>query len=489
MNWFANIKFSSLLVLSFVSFVLIMAILGWYSISQLESINKPALELQSKWMPATLAATEMKGSFHNYRVAMLLRIEATDADEVAYMEGQLKIRMQAYRENEEAYTQLIGTPAERRLFDKSKRILDEYLLITNEALALAREGNKAEAIEQWRSRTRGIKAEVINALDALAKYNVEGGRAASEGSTRLLADASEATLIVVGLAVVFQLLANLIVYRRFSNSLSMLQRVGVRTYTSANEFAGLIHHLEASIEEQAASSNEIVASAKEISATAKELGCNMDEIARVALETSHNALDSQDGLDQLDDTMRHMARLSNEIASKLGVLDEKAGNINSVVKLIGKIAEQTNLLSLNAAIEAEKAGEFGMGFTVVAREIRHLADQTSIASFDIGQIVKEMQSQVSISVMGMDKFAKEIGLIVEDVRKISWKMNGAIEQTMSLSPRFDQVYEGMKAQNLGTSHITEAMSQFNESVTTQVSKSRAHRSWRMRLFIEGRRTG
>ena len=78
MNWFANIKFSSLLVLSFASFVLIMAILGWYSISQLESINKPALELQSKWMPATLAATEMKGSFHNYRVAMLLRIEATD---------------------------------------------------------------------------------------------------------------------------------------------------------------------------------------------------------------------------------------------------------------------------------------------------------------------------------------------------------------------------------------------------------------------------
>ncbi|MEI7867005.1 MAG: methyl-accepting chemotaxis protein [Candidatus Methylumidiphilus sp.] len=347
-------------------------------------MNKPALELQSKWMPATLAATEMKGSFHNYRVAMLLRIEATDADEVAYTEGQLKIRMQAYRQNEEAYAQLIGTPAERRLFDKSKRILDEYLLITNEVLALAREGNKAEAIEQWRSRTRGIKAEVINALDALAKYNAEGGRAASEGSTRLLADASKASLVVIGLAVVFQLLANLIVYRRFSNSLSLLQRVGVRTYTSANEFAGLIHHLEASIEEQAASSNEIVASAKEISATARELGCNMDEIARVALETSHNALDSQDGLDQLDDTMRHMARLSNEIASKLGVLDEKAGNINSVVKLIGKIAEQT----------------------------------------------------------------------------------------MSLSPRFDQVYEGMKAQNLGTLHITEAMSQFNESIHQTVRSVR-----------------
>jgi methyl-accepting chemotaxis protein WspA len=135
-----------------------------------------------------------------------------------------------------------------------------------------------------------------------------------------------------------------------------------------------------------------------------------------------------------------------------------------MVRLIGKIAEQTNLLSLNAAIEAEKAGEYGMGFSVVATEIRRLADQTSIALFDIGQIVKEMQSQVSISVMGMDKFAKEIGLTVEDVRKISWKLNGSIEHTMALGPRFDLIYEGMKAQNLGTLQITESMSQFSDGI-------------------------
>ena len=254
------------------------------------------------------------------------------------------------------------------------------------------------------------------------------------------------------------------VSRRFSKTLRLLQQVGVKTYASANELAALIHQLEATVEEQAASGNEIVASARQISSTAKGLGKNMDEISRIALETSQWAGESQDSLDQLDETMRHMARASNDIAAKLGVLDEKASNIGTVVKFIGKIAEQTNLLSLNAAIEAEKAGEYGMGFSVVAKEIRRLADQTSIALFDIGQIVKEIQSQVSISVMGMDKFAKEIGLTVEDVRKISWKLNGSIEQTMVLSPHFDLIYEGMKAQNLGTLQITESMSQFNEGI-------------------------
>ena len=81
--------------------------------------------------------------------------------------------------------------------------------------------------------------------------------------------------------------------------------------------------------------------------------------------------------------------------AKLEVLNEKASNINQVVTTITKVADQTNLLSLNAAIEAEKAGEHGRGFAVVATEIRRLADQTAIASYDIEQLVKEMQSAVS----------------------------------------------------------------------------------------------
>ena len=464
MNWFSKIKFYHWLVFSFVFFLLTMVLLGWYANRQLESIHKPVLELHSKWMPATLAATEMKSAFNSYRVALLLRIEASDPNEVEYTEGQLTKRFQAYRENEAAFAKLISTQVERNLFDKSKQAMDGYFIVANEILAFARQNQKAEAMAYWRGRTREKLAEVTKAIDDLIKFNVSSGREVSDVSERSLASASIGTQLAIGLVVLFQVLAIFQVSRRFSKTLRLLQQVGVKTYASANELAALIHQLEATVEEQAASGNEIVASARQISSTAKGLGKNMDEISRIALETSQWAGESQDSLDQLDETMRHMARASNDIAAKLGVLDEKASNIGTVVKFIGKIAEQTNLLSLNAAIEAEKAGEYGMGFSVVAKEIRRLADQTSIALFDIGQIVKEIQSQVSISVMGMDKFAKEIGLTVEDVRKISWKLNGSIEQTMVLSPHFDLIYEGMKAQNLGTLQITESMSQFNEGI-------------------------
>ena len=77
--------------------------------------------------------------------------------------------------------------------------------------------------------------------------------------------------------------------------------------------------------------------------------------------------------------MQQLIEATATISSKLSQIDGKATNISAVVTTITKVADQTNLLSLNAAIEAEKAGEYGAGFSVVAREIRRLADQTAIA--------------------------------------------------------------------------------------------------------------
>src|SRR5258708_22470883 len=108
---------------------------------------------------------------------------------------------------------------------------------------------------------------------------------------------------------------------------------------------------------------------------------------------------------------------SGSITAKLAVLSEKTTNINSVVTTITKVADQTNLLSLNAAIEAEKAGEYGLGFAVVAMEIRRLADQTAVATYDIEKMVKEMQSAVAAGGVGVDKFFQEMVRRLQGVRK------------------------------------------------------------------------
>ncbi|QXE21559.1 putative Methyl-accepting chemotaxis sensory transducer [Richelia sinica FACHB-800] len=127
-------------------------------------------------------------------------------------------------------------------------------------------------------------------------------------------------------------------------------------------------------------------------------------------------------------------------------------------------------MSLNAAIEAEKAGEYGLGFAVVAREIRRLADQTAVATIDIEQMVKQMQSSVSTGVMEMDKFATEVSRSVEDVANISMQMGQIIEQVQDLTPRYEAVSQGMEAQAQGATQISDAMSQLSSnSVQTAAS--------------------
>ena len=130
---------------------------------------------------------------------------------------------------------------------------------------------------------------------------------------------------------------------------------------------------------------------------------------------------------------------------------------------INKVADQTNLLSLNAAIEAEKAGEYGHGFGVVATEIRRLADQTAVATYDIEQMVKEMQSAVSAGVMGMDKFNEEVRRGSEETRQVTGQLAEIIQQVQALTPRFESVNEGMQAQSAAAGQISDALGQLGET--------------------------
>ncbi len=257
---------------------------------------------------------------------------------------------------------------------------------------------------------------------------------------------------------------------------SQVQQSGIQVTSSSTEIAASAKQQEATVAEQAATVNEIVATATEISATGKELVNTMDEVAGVASSTAEAAASGHTGLVSMEETMHSVVDASNAIATKLEVLSEKAGNINSVVTTITKVADQTNLLSLNAAIEAEKAGEYGVGFAVVATEIRRLADQTAVATLDIEQMVQEMQSAVSGGVMSVEKFSKEVKSSVDDVRQVGAQLAQIIDQVQTLTPRFEIVHEGMHMQSEGAEQIKQAMIQLSESAQQTVESLRQSNS-------------
>ena len=168
-----------------------------------------------------------------------------------------------------------------------------------------------------------------------------------------------------------------------NNLVGQVQRAGIQVNTTATEIAAQARQLEATVTEQATSANEVTASSQEIAATSKELSSTMGGVAQIAAETAQLAGEGRQGLVGLRKAINGLMRATTSISDKLDEINVKAEGISGVVTAITAVADQTNLLSLNAAIEAEKAGEYGLGFSVVADEIRRLADQTAVATLDI----------------------------------------------------------------------------------------------------------
>ncbi len=269
------------------------------------------------------------------------------------------------------------------------------------------------------------------------------------------------------------------------------QRSAVQVTTSVTEIAATSRQQQATATETAATTTEIGATSREIAATSRDLVRTMAEVSGTAEQTSVLAGSGQLGLARMEDTMHQVMGAAELVNAKLAILNEKAGNINQVVTTIVKVADQTNLLSLNAAIEAEKAGEYGRGFAVVATEVRRLADQTAVATYDIEQMVREIQSAVSAGVMGMDKFSEEVRRGIGEVGQVGEQLSQIIQQVQALAPRVQMVNEGMQAQATGAEQINQALVQLGEATGQTVESLRQASSAidELNLVANGLRTG
>lgn len=241
---------------------------------------------------------------------------------------------------------------------------------------------------------------------------------------------------------------------------NVVQRVregSVQLLSTSAEIAATAKQQEGTVHGLSSATTQIAAAVREISATSKVLAETMEDVSGRANQASQLAAAGRQGLGGIEATMRQLMESTGSISGKLGIIREKSENINAVVTTITKVADQTNLLSINAAIEAEKAGEYGRGFLVVAREIRRLADQTAVATLDIESTVRLMQDAVSAGVMQMDKFGGEFRSGVERIKEINCQSGRIMEEVEGLTGRFQSVNEGMQSQSVAARQINEAM--------------------------------
>ena len=232
---------------------------------------------------------------------------------------------------------------------------------------------------------------------------------------------------------------------------------------SATQAAAAVREVEAAVAEQAASTNEVSATSKEIYATVQELARTMGSVMKMASDAAHTASGGVSSLDGIRSAIDGLISSSGAMTRTFESINEKAGNIDQVITTITKVANRTNLLSLNAAIEAEKAGEKAGGFSVVALEMRRLADQTAVAALDIEKQIREMQQAVREGVSSVESYAQQTQASSAAVTELSSGLGQVIEGTTKLGPQFEAVNSGMQMQSQGAGQIAEAMVNLGEA--------------------------
>jgi len=173
----------------------------------------------------------------------------------------------------------------------------------------------------------------------------------------------------------------------------------LRTADAVDEDAGM---LSTSAEELAAATEELNASAEEVSSTVQSMAQDayeqMNQVQRTAGEIQgldHEIAQVTDLSQQVANASEHVCTLAEEAGQAVAVAQEHSHQVEAVVRMIGKFSRQTNMLALNATIEAARAGEMGESFTVVADEVRRLAEGSRQALDEVGSLNEAIQQSIA----------------------------------------------------------------------------------------------
>ncbi len=229
---------------------------------------------------------------------------------------------------------------------------------------------------------------------------------------------------------------------RIREAISLVNSTTIELNSYSEGLAAAAQEVSASVEEVASTTNEFSSTLDQVNSNAQTVGSAASAVADRASQGEH-------ALTSIVSQMQQLRQNAQQLAEDVSGLAKLSEEINSIVSLIGSIADQTDLLALNAAIEAARAGEHGRGFSVVADEVRNLAEQTGKAAEEITALIAQIQARISQTVQGMNQEAEQadlaLGTVNESARilhEILTAVDGIVDQVQGITAGLTELNRG-----------------------------------------------
>jgi methyl-accepting chemotaxis protein len=255
-----------------------------------------------------------------------------------------------------------------------------------------------------------------------------------------------------------------------------LRSMATKTHAATENLNSTTVEILASAKQQAALTGELLAAYQETNATMQEVSQSCLQISEKAKQVTATAeavsianTSSVDAVQKANQSVEAIHEQAEAVAQNIVALSEKTQMVGDILATVNDIAEQSHLLALNAAIEAAAAGEHGRSFSVVAGEIKNLADQSKAATVQVKTILGDIQKEINTSVMLTEEAVKrvDLGRHQADVAASAIRsMTANIDQSVQA---FQQIVAGTNQQQIGFDNVMRAlkdMSRANEQTAT-----------------------
>lgn len=221
--------------------------------------------------------------------------------------------------------------------------------------------------------------------------------------------------------------------------------------------AGIIREVAAGAGLQDQSANETARVMEEMARGIQNIAESAGRMSDAAVQMTQEAFSGQTSIQKVVGQMAAIDRAVNRSSEMIATLDERTRQIAAMVDTISGIASQTNLLALNAAIEASRAGDHGKGFSVVAAEVRALADMSARSAAQISDEIRQIRQEAAQAVLLMKEGVGE----VNEGARLTGETNEVFQRIMT-------VIQSVSAQTEEMSAVTEQMSASSEEVSASV---------------------
>jgi methyl-accepting chemotaxis protein len=304
---------------------------------------------------------------------------------------------------------------------------------------------------------RGISRSLANVFDTMAAI-AEGDLTVSSTIT----SADEMGMLGREMNIMRQKLTDIV--KRLADNSHSVSSAAIQMHSTAEQMA-------TSTEELAAQATTIATASEEMSATSGSIAVNCHHAADDSARANTAA---EMGVQVVEITVNVMSKIAERVRSSAQTVESlgaRSDQIGQIIGTIEDIADQTNLLALNAAIEAARAGEQGRGFAVVADEVRALAERTTKATREIGDMIKTIQVETKDAVSAMNEGVSQVEQGTAEAAKSGEALRHILEQISSVTSQVNQIAVAAEEQTATTMEINHNVQQISEVARMTSSSS------------------